>query len=185
MPDPSRKHLTEAQQKAAAFLTRSKPDFKRWRAARESADIKTAEEKAAAQAKADAKRIANAKVGDVMPDGSIYAGLSPATNKRIFVAARDARVAMRFNTAAAFANALDAHGHKDWRVPTKEELDVLFQNREKGALKGTFNLNSVPDCYYLSSTPMVDDFVWIQRFSDGELGRNYPYRAVSVRCVRG
>ncbi len=24
---------------------------------------------------------------------------------------------------------LEQHGHRDWRVPTLNELDVLFQNR--------------------------------------------------------
>jgi hypothetical protein len=27
------------------------------------------------------------------------------------------------------AATLNAHGHKDWRLPTKVELDVLFNNR--------------------------------------------------------
>ena len=43
-----------------------------------------------------------------------------------------------FNEAAKYAknSTLTA---KDFRVPTKGELNVLYQNRDKGKLKGTFN----------------------------------------------
>src|SRR3990170_7307205 len=96
----------------------------------------------------------NAKpaIGDKMPDGSIYAGESPDTGKAMYVTAKDAGLTMTFNKAKEYASKLDAHGHKDWRVPTDSELDVLLMNQETGALKGTFNLNaSSHDAWYWSS----------------------------------
>ena len=87
-------------------------------------------------------------VGDKMPDGTIFAGISPDTHQPMYAVPADASISMDFNEAAKYAAKLDAHGHEDWRVPTKAELDVLFQNREKGALKGTFNSGADVTCYY-------------------------------------
>jgi hypothetical protein len=87
-------------------------------------------------------------VGDKMPDGTIFAGISPDTHQAMYAAPADTKLAMDFNEAAKYAADLNAYGHSDWRVPTQAELDVLFQNREKGALKGTFNAGADPTCYY-------------------------------------
>jgi cytochrome c peroxidase len=123
-------------------------------------------------------------IGDKMPDGSIYAGVSSA-NKPIYVTAEDAPMSMDFNEAAKYAKNLDAHGHQDWRLPTKAELNVLYQNRKKGALKGTFNLTgSHTPGWYWSSTPADSHRAWGQRFSDGSQYDCCRIVASSVRCVR-
>jgi hypothetical protein len=49
---------------------------------------------------------------------------------------------MKFNEARDYAQGLNtqkAHGHDDWHVPTKAELDVVFNNR---AVIGGFNVTS-------------------------------------------
>jgi hypothetical protein len=69
------------------------------------------------------------KVGYVMPDGTIYASISPDTGKSIYTTPKDAGPALTWERAIAFAVRLDAHGHKDWRVPSKGELNVLFKIR--------------------------------------------------------
>ena len=83
----------------------------------------------------------------------------------------DAPLKMQWREAKAYAAALDAHGHKDWRLPSKDELDDLYRNREKGALRGTFSCASVPDysSAYWSSTSYHDDtrYAWMKTFSDG------------------
>ena len=97
------------------------------------------------------------EAGDRIPDGSIYAGVSPDTGKQMFAMPTDACVAMSFNEAAKYAKKLNTEntlGHDDWRVPTKAELNVLFQNKEKGALKATFNVTgSFTAGWYWSSAP--------------------------------
>ena len=131
------------------------------------------------------RRWANPEIGDKMSDGTIYAGLSPDTGKQMFATAEDAPISMDFNAAAKYAKKLDAHGHKDWRVPSKAELQVLFENREKGALKGTFNLTgSDPAGWYWSSSPSTASTAWCQRFSDGNQNVVYRGTDLSVRCVR-
>ena len=73
-----------------------------------------------------------------MPDGTVLAGISPDTNKPMYATPADASLTMTFNEAQEYAAKLDAHGHKDWRVPTKAELNVLFNNR---AAIGGFNVS--------------------------------------------
>ena len=130
-------------------------------------------------------KAAEPKVGDKMPDGTIYAGISPETNKPMYATPADAPLTMTFNEATEYAAKLDAHGHRDWRVPTKAELNVLFNNR---AAIGEFNLTgSVPAGWYWTSSQgngWEVQFVRDQRFSDGYQGIDGPDGHSSLRCVR-
>ena len=117
-----------------------------------------------------------------MPDGTIYAGVSPDTGKAIYTTPSDVPIALTFNQAAQYGVRLDAHGHKDWRVPTKAELDVLFNNR---AAIGGFDVSgSQPAGLYWSSSCYDDRLKWYQRLSDGGQGIDGKQNALSVRCVR-
>ena len=69
-------------------------------------------------------------IGEVMPDGTIYAGIAPEPGQAMLTTDADAPAAFTFNEAQEYAAKLDAHRHQDWRVPTNGELDVFFQNRE-------------------------------------------------------
>jgi hypothetical protein len=121
-------------------------------------------------------------IGAVMKDGTIYAGISPDTGNPMYAAAADAPLAMTFNEAADYAAKLEAHGHKDWHVPTRAELKVLYNNR---AAIGGFNLTgSYPPGWYWSSTQHHKGSAWCQRFSDGARNDIYKYVHSSVRPVR-
>jgi hypothetical protein len=128
------------------------------------------------------------QVGDKMEDGTIYAGISPDTGEKMYAAPDDAPISMDFNEAAEYAKNLEVGGKKDFRVPSKAELKVLFDNREKGSLKGTFNLTgSNRSGSYGSSTPCYTYNAYAQRFNDGAqhgYGRFQGFGA-SIRCVRG
>lgn len=80
-----------------------------------------------------------------------------------------------------YAKTLDAHGHLDWRVPTKGELNVLFQNR--AAIGGFNETGSDPAGWYWSSSPLYGDG-WVQRFSDGYQNDDYRLNDSSLRLVR-
>src|SRR5258708_5641271 len=56
-------------------------------------------------------------------DGTVYAGVSPDTGKDMYATPADAPLTYTFNQAMEYAARLDAHGHQDWRVPTKDELN--------------------------------------------------------------
>jgi hypothetical protein len=129
------------------------------------------------------------EIGDKMVDGTFYAGISPDTNKPMYVTPADATVLMDFNQAAQYAGNLNFGGHQDYRIPSRAEWEVLQENCEKGSLKGTFNLTGSSAGgrwvgWYVSSTSLDTTTAWQQRLSDGW---QYYYRkdcAASVRCVR-
>jgi hypothetical protein len=123
------------------------------------------------------------KPGTVMPDGTIYAGISPDTGRAFYAAAQDATVTLDWNEAIKHARKSTAHSYNDWRVPTKGELNVLFNNR---AAIGDFNLSgSFPEGCYWSSSKGGDRDVLFQRFSDGNQFYYDRSGRLSVRCVRG
>ena len=125
-------------------------------------------------------------LGARMPDGTIFAGISPDTNQPMYAAPKDAPVSMKFNEAAAYAEGLKLGGKKGFRLPSEAELDVLMQNRDKGALKGTFaQEDTVSGTSYWSSTIYGGNLARVRRLKDGAPGATDRERfALSVRCVR-
>jgi len=136
----------------------------------------------AAKPKAPANNNQALAPGDKMPDGTVFAGIFPDTNKPMYATPADASLTMNFNEAQEYATTLDAHGHNDWRVPTKTELNVLFNNR---AAIGRFDISgSKPAGWYWSASPDDKWDAWGQRFSDGCQGYHYKDDRSAVRCVR-
>ena len=81
------------------------------------------------------------EIGTVMQDGTVYAGVSPQTGKMLFVMPQDAPL-MDYDATVDHVKALNrekTYSHDDWRIPTVSELGIVHQNKEKGALNGTFN----------------------------------------------
>ena len=126
--------------------------------------------------------ITGGKIGDKVPDGTVYAGVSPDTGKTMFTTPADAPLTYRFNEAGKHAAKLDAHGHQDWRVPTKGELNVLYNNC---AVIGGFDISgSYPAGWYWSSSQNNYGGAWVQRFSDGHQGYGLKSSGSPLRCVR-
>jgi hypothetical protein len=127
-------------------------------------------------------RASERRIGDRMPDGTVYAGISPETNEPMYTRSADAPLTRTFNETQEYAANLDAHGHQDWRVPTHNELNVLFNNR---AAIGGFNVSGpAPAGWYWSATPYYGWNAWCQRFSDGRQTTYDTDHRSSVRCVR-
>jgi uncharacterized protein DUF1566 len=126
---------------------------------------------------------ATPKIGDRMPDGTIYAGISPDTGKPMYTTPADVSLTMQWKEAMDYAAKFHAHGHEDWRLPTKGELNVLFNNR---AAIGGFDVSgSVPGGWYWSGTQFNKWSAWDQRFSDGDQNYNFAKDLrSSIRCVR-
>src|ERR1039458_642118 len=105
-------------------------------------------------------------IGEEMPDGTILAGFYEG--KPLYATPKDAPGTYTFNEAAKYAKNLDAHGHHDFHAPSKGELNVLFETRNKGKLAGTFNeTGSYPAAWYWSSSQVDGGYASDQRFSDG------------------
>ena len=122
------------------------------------------------------------EIGEVMPDGTVYAGVSPESGKAMFTTAADAPATCTFDEAQEYAAKLDAHGHRDWRVPTKGELKVLFVNRK--AIGGFEESGSELVGWYWSSSPYSRRNAWAQRFSEGYQDTSLKHYYTSLRCVR-
>jgi hypothetical protein len=128
---------------------------------------------------------AEPKPGDKMPDGTIYAGISPDTKNPMYAMPADAPLAMTFNEAAEhakIANSQKTYSHDDWRVPTKNELNVMFNSR--AAIAGFDVTGSCPTGWYWSATPYGKWNAWCQRLADGVQFTNVNDALSSVRLVR-
>ena len=128
------------------------------------------------------------RIGQEMPDGTIYAGISPDTHKPMFAAPADAPGSYTFNEAAKYASRLAANGRHDFHVPSQGELNVLWKNRNEGALMRTFNETGSrsPDAWYWSASHgyFFRDDAKAQRFSDGFQGDLLRRFHASLRCIR-
>jgi hypothetical protein len=125
------------------------------------------------------------EVGSQMPDGTIYVGISPDTGRPLFAMSHDAPLPMKWAQAMDYAAGLDAHGYTDWRLPTRWELLLLFNNRTRiRGLNGSGPVSAAP---YWSSTenPAFDDAAWSQRFCDGHHGHGSLKKVdAALRLVR-
>jgi len=113
-----------------------------------------------------------------MPDGTVFAGISPDTNKPMYATPLDAPLTMTFNEAQKYAAKLDAHGHQDWCLPTTAELNMMLFN--KGAVRGFDLTGSYPAGWYWSASPYYALRARDQRASP----HSYKLDQSSVRCVR-
>jgi len=85
-----------------------------------------------------------------------------------------------YKAAQACQNSTQVPTHTDWFLPSIEELAVLYTNRNKGALSGTFNTS----IYYWSSTGTSASSSARLNFATSYTGgadRDTFYR---VRCIR-
>jgi len=123
--------------------------------------------------------------GDKMEDGTIFAGVSPDTGEYLFAMWKDAPRPLEWDLAKNHVEHLNINGHEDWRLPTKAELNVLFNNR---ANIGNFNESddNFAGWYWSSEKHPNPSFgAWAQGFSDGAIVGDKRKRIVaSVRPVR-
>ncbi|MFT6065631.1 MAG: hypothetical protein ACJAQX_001505 [Polaribacter sp.] len=99
----------------------------------------------------------------------------------LVAAMQDQGVSNWYNADDLLSNAInhDVNGakFKDWRLPTKRELNLMYVQR---ASIGAFNVNN---CYW--SSKQVDYYhAWRQYFFNGNQNLNYEYNTNSVRAVR-
>jgi hypothetical protein len=123
------------------------------------------------------------QVGGRMLDGTIYLGNSPDSGKALYAAAADTPFMFTFVLAASYAENLVACGHKDWRLPTQNELKLMFNHRD--AIGGFDTARGSGD--YCSGTFHPGDpyFVKAVTFSEGN-DKWLPKDCIcmSVRLVR-
>jgi hypothetical protein len=113
------------------------------------------------------------EIGDP-DDGGIYVGLSAEDGKPLHAAPADLPEYKTYEGALAAAEQLKSL-HPTAHVPTPKELDTnLFDNRNTGHLKGTFNTSgSFPGSVYRSSAPYGISPARVQYFDDGFQDYNF------------
>ncbi len=80
------------------------------------------------------------------------------------------------NTAAKIADAYTLNGYSDWFLPSKDELNFLYAQKD---VVGGFARN-----LYWSSTDYVANHAWIQSFGYGGQANYYKGSPLPVRAVR-
>ncbi len=125
-----------------------------------------------------------ALIGTAADDGWVYAGISPDTNKPMYVMPEDAGAKMTWDQAMKTIKSLRKQGKTDVRLPSEGELEQMFNNKAK---IGGFNETGVyPSSYYKSSTPTHDvryDVV-VENFKRGFKTYGLKELGSSVRLVR-
>jgi hypothetical protein len=122
------------------------------------------------------------KIGEKMPDGAIFAGISPETRHPMFAAPAD-RLLVTFNRASELAARKTWDG-QIYRIPTEREVDVLYKNR--AAIGGFNETGEAPHSWYYSTATESKGGTRprFQRFSDGYQGYAGEWYALSLRLVR-
>src|SRR5205823_4349824 len=93
----------------------------------------------------------------------------------------DAPLTMKWQQAMDYANEFSDHGHDDWRVPSIDELVMMFNSR--AAIGGFNESDSGPAGRYWSSSPEYGG-AWVQRFGQDLQYANGTNNESSLRCVR-
>jgi hypothetical protein len=136
--------------------------------------------------KKDKDRIAP-YMGVLMPDGTIFVGLSPTTEQPLYAAPTDAPARLDFNAAAEHVGALSDGGHHDWRMPSRKELRLMQKNKDKGALKDAFPFAATPpEDWYWAADGDNENYGSALRFRDGKVGNTDHSKTAptSLHCVR-
>lgn len=77
------------------------------------------------------------KAGHQMTDGTVFVGVSPENGRDMFTLPMDAGI-MNLSAAHKYARRCNVGGHRDWRLPSLNEADIMFGVHDQGALKNTF-----------------------------------------------
>ena len=88
------------------------------------------------------------------------------------------------NSAAYHCDTLTLGGYNDWFLPSKDELNKLYENIGQGNALGLGNVGGFASSYYWSSSQADSKDAWRQSFSSGFQPNNYKFSNFPVRAVR-
>ncbi len=83
------------------------------------------------------------EVGDVMPAGhlhagQVYMGVEERTGMELYISPKDERWAAGLISKNTFKRAMHRASKVGGKIPTERQIEQIYKNMEKGALKGTF-----------------------------------------------
>lgn len=86
--------------------------------------------------------------------------------------------------ASELCQDLDLGGKTDWYLPSKYELNLMYENIGQGNVLGLGNIGNFANNYYWSSTEYVSVYAWKQNFFDGSRASTLKDFTFFVRAVR-
>lgn len=114
--------------------------------------------------------------GMMMTDGTIYAGVSPDTGQPLCAMPFDMGDPHSWGDAKALATRQTFANKMDWRLPTKAELAVLYENRSV--------IDGFKEGFYWAATESNCASAWCQSFSNGRVDESNKLNFSRVRYVR-
>jgi hypothetical protein len=122
------------------------------------------------------------KPGDRMPDGTVYVGISPNMGRPLYAMTRDLPRRYSWTYAIKITAQQTVGGHTDWRLPTKDELNMLYLAQKTIGSQRDWRFR--PDWYWSNSECSPGPIAWSQGFDYGSQCHNLKSNAALVRCVR-
>ncbi|MBP3367345.1 MAG: DUF1566 domain-containing protein [Treponema sp.] len=117
-------------------------------------------------------RNASYKIGDTGPGGGIVFYIDG--NRRY--EAKEVFVAYKWQTAVNKCEEYCANGYDDWYLPTKYELNLIYQNLRK--------VGKISGCSSYWSSSQSDDKAWLQSFGSGKQSLQYKELNYCLWAVR-
>jgi hypothetical protein len=87
-------------------------------------------------------------------------------------------------TAAQLCDALSYGGYDDWFLPSKDELNAIWDNLVDDGTGANSGVGGFAEDGYWSSSEYDSNLAWYQLFSSGGQGGYYKYNSDRVRAVR-
>ena len=120
----------------------------------------------------------NLKIGDTHAGGLIFY-LDPGSDQHGLVCAPyDQAERIESNDADIICKSLRLNGYSDWRLPSNDELSLMYTNLHTAGLGG-FTSN-----YYWSSTAYNADMMWSRYFGFGFPENDGAYNPGCARAGR-
>jgi hypothetical protein len=127
-------------------------------------------------------------VGTKVSDGTVFAGISPTNHQPMYLLPAVKHPFLDFNEAAIAAQNVEFSGKKDFRVPTSDELGIIYKHKWVGSMLPSFNSAAPIGAWkaaFWSSTPYVGKEAMSIRIGDGQARGNNKTQKLSVCFVRG
>lgn len=115
------------------------------------------------------------KTGDEFQGGIIF-HLDKTNGHGLVVSKQDLSATADWNEAIQFCTDYREGGFDDWRLPTIDELNLVYKNKDQ---VGSFVRFS-----YWSSTEYAGHFAWFQNFYTGTQDNDFKDNTCYVRAIR-
>ncbi len=86
--------------------------------------------------------------------------------------------------AAKICDDLELGGYSDWFLPSKDELNLMYQNIGPGATGANENIGNFAQLQYWSSTEVDDSKAWFQHFGVNVQNETIKFGNFRVRAIR-